>query len=188
MNKKTARMKTVQEPPAGYNESAVMIYQSPEGIRVDVTVKRDTVWLSLNQMTTLFDRDKSVISRHLRNVFKEGELDRAAVVAFFATVQGIAELIKDSVCANFATTAADGNNEYGCSGTCSGSPKGSERVPGIRSRKKRPISSIPSSRIIPSWTVINGSALPCFCGLWKRTVPCIVQTEPSASQTMPSSP
>lgn len=45
----------------------------------------DTVWLSLNQMAELFQRDKSVISRHIKNVFTEGELDEKAVVAFFAT-------------------------------------------------------------------------------------------------------
>ena len=52
----------------------------------------DTVWLSLGQMTTLFQRDKSVISRHIRNIFEEGELAR------------------DRVVANFATTAADGKS------------------------------------------------------------------------------
>jgi len=55
------------------------------GVRVDVKLERETVWLNLNQMSILFDRDKSVISRHLRNVFKEKELDRNSVVAFFAT-------------------------------------------------------------------------------------------------------
>lgn len=85
MKGKTARPKIVQEPPAGYNESAIAIYQTPDGVRVDVKLDKETVWLNLNQMTTLFDRDKSVISRHLRNVFKEKELERDSVVAFFAT-------------------------------------------------------------------------------------------------------
>jgi len=43
------------------------------------------LWLNLNQMAALFGRDKSVISRHLRNIFREGELVRDSVVAFFAT-------------------------------------------------------------------------------------------------------
>ena len=53
--------------------------------QLEVTVDRDTAWLSLDQMAALFDRDKSVISRHIRNVFKEGELERGSVVAKNAT-------------------------------------------------------------------------------------------------------
>ncbi|MDF9794989.1 hypothetical protein OKW21_000252 [Catalinimonas alkaloidigena] len=52
---------------------------------IQVRLQQDTMWLSLDQMTKLFDRDKSVISRHLANVFKEGELKRNSVVAKFAT-------------------------------------------------------------------------------------------------------
>lgn len=66
----------------------VLVYQAPDGqVRVDVRLERDTVWLPLNQLAELFDRDKSVISRHLRNVFESGELERAATVAKNATVQ-----------------------------------------------------------------------------------------------------
>jgi prophage maintenance system killer protein len=85
MKGKAASFKIVQEPPAGYNESAIAIYEMADGVRVDVKLDKETVWLNLNQMTTLFDRDKSVISRHLRNVFKDKELERSSVVAFFAT-------------------------------------------------------------------------------------------------------
>lgn len=64
----------------------VVVYEAPDGeVRVDVRLERETVWLSLGQMTELFGRDKSVISRHLRNVFASGELDREAVVAKNAT-------------------------------------------------------------------------------------------------------
>lgn len=45
----------------------------------------ESLWLNLNQTAQLFERDKPVISRHVKNIFKEGELDREAVVAFFAT-------------------------------------------------------------------------------------------------------
>ena len=45
----------------------------------------ETVWLSLDQMADLFQRDKSTISRHIENIFSEGELDRNTVVANFAT-------------------------------------------------------------------------------------------------------
>ncbi len=70
----------------GKGRGEVVIYQSPEGGgRLEVRLEEENLWLSLNQISMLFDRDKSVISRHLRNVFREGELDRRAVVAFFAT-------------------------------------------------------------------------------------------------------
>ena len=58
---------------------------------MDVRLERETVWLSLNQMAELFGRDKSVVSRHLRNVFASGELERGATVAKSATVQREAE-------------------------------------------------------------------------------------------------
>lgn len=64
--------------------SDIVIYETENGA-VSVKLDRETVWLSLQQMTELFARDKSVISRHLRNVFLEGELDRKAVVAKNAT-------------------------------------------------------------------------------------------------------
>ena len=71
---------------AGKKMSDVTIYRSPEG-EVEVRLEHETVWLNLNQLAALFGRDKSVISRHLRNVFREGELEEAATVANFATVQ-----------------------------------------------------------------------------------------------------
>lgn len=71
--------------------SKIEIYQSHDNqVQVEVTYENDTFWLSLNQITELFGRDKSVISRHLKNIFKEGEL------------------LKESVVAKNATTAADG--------------------------------------------------------------------------------
>ncbi len=71
--------------------SELLIYQTGTGQpRIEVRLQDETVWLSLNQMAELFQRDKSVISRHISNIFKEGELSR------------------DSVVAKFATTAADG--------------------------------------------------------------------------------
>lgn len=66
----------------------IEIYESNQGeLKVDVRIYDDSVWLSLKQISELFDRDKSVISRHLKNVFTEGELERSSTVAFFATVQ-----------------------------------------------------------------------------------------------------
>ncbi len=69
----------------------IIVYQTEDGsTRLDVKFEDDTVWLSLDQMAELFQRDKSTVSRHIKNIFTEGELD------------------KNSVVANFATTAADG--------------------------------------------------------------------------------
>ena len=69
-------------PPGG----DIVVYETPGGeARVEVRLDRETVWLSLTQMAELFGRDKSVISRHLRNVFASGELARSAVVAKNAT-------------------------------------------------------------------------------------------------------
>jgi hypothetical protein len=61
----------------------IVIYQTPGGeSKLDVRLAGETLWLSLNQIAALFERDKSVISRHLRRVFAEGELDRESTVAF----------------------------------------------------------------------------------------------------------
>ncbi|WP_454938027.1 virulence RhuM family protein [Capnocytophaga gingivalis] len=74
-------------------DSQFLIYQNQEGdIKIDVRFQDETIWLSLDQMATLFSRDKSTISRHIKNIFEEGELYRNSVVA------------------NFATTATDGKN------------------------------------------------------------------------------
>ena len=65
-----------------------LFYQSQDGqTRLQVRLDNETVWLSLNQMADLFQRDKSVISRHIGNAFEEGELAREGTVAKFATVQ-----------------------------------------------------------------------------------------------------
>ncbi len=73
------------------NTQEMVIYQTDDGaVKVDVRLANETVWLSLDLMSELFQRDKSTISRHIKNIFSEGELS------------------PDSVVANFATTAADG--------------------------------------------------------------------------------
>ena len=64
----------------------MLIYQSADGqIKIDVRFENETVWLSLDQMSTLFGRDKSTVSRHIKNIFEEGELQAPSVVAKFAT-------------------------------------------------------------------------------------------------------
>jgi death-on-curing family protein len=57
-------------------ENQIEIYQSQDGIVLNVQLSNETVWLSQDQLTVLFERDQSVISRHLSNVFKEGELTK----------------------------------------------------------------------------------------------------------------
>ncbi len=77
--------------PAALAPTEFLLYESDDGqTRVEVRLAGESVWLSLLQLSQLFGRDKSVISRHLKNLFDEGELGR------------------DSVVANHATTAADG--------------------------------------------------------------------------------
>ena len=72
-------------------KSNIIIYTTQDGLtKIETTFDEDTVWLSIDQMAELFQRDKSTISRHIKNVFSEGELVRELVVA------------------NFATTASDG--------------------------------------------------------------------------------
>lgn len=73
------------------NYGEIIIYQTDDGLtKINVNMQEKTVWLSLDQMAELFQRDKSTISRHIKKIFEEGELQRNSVVA------------------NFATTAADG--------------------------------------------------------------------------------
>ena len=72
--------------------SEIVIYQTPDNqTQVEVQFEKETFWLSLNQISQLFERDKSVISRHLRNIYKEGELDKGSTVAKNATVQSEAD-------------------------------------------------------------------------------------------------
>jgi len=69
------------------HDHIVIFKTDDEKISVDVRFDEETVWLTLDQMASLFERDKSTVSRHIKNVFEEGELERSATVANFATVQ-----------------------------------------------------------------------------------------------------
>lgn len=69
------------------NVNEIVIYQPDEIINLEVRVENESVWLTLNQIALLFDRDKSVISRHIANIFKEKELSKVSTVAKNATVQ-----------------------------------------------------------------------------------------------------
>ena len=74
--------------PETQSNSEIILYQTEDGqTRIQVRLQNETVWMSLNQMAELFQRDKSVISRHIRNIFIERELRPESTVANFATVQ-----------------------------------------------------------------------------------------------------
>ena len=67
-------------------ENELIIFQSENGaLELRLNGAKDTVWANLDQISNLFGRDKSVISRHINNIFKEKELQKEVVVAFFAT-------------------------------------------------------------------------------------------------------
>ena len=69
------------------NESDIIIYQTNDGLtKVDVKFEGETVWLSQEQMAALFQRDKSVITRHIHNIYKEGELELESTSAKYAFV------------------------------------------------------------------------------------------------------
>ena len=77
--------------------SNILMYTTEDGLtKIEATFENDTVWLSIDQMAELFQRDRSVIGKHVRNIFKEGELN------------------KESVWAKFAYTAVDGNRMNCC--------------------------------------------------------------------------
>lgn len=70
------------------NNGSIILYQTEDGeSRIEVTLCNDTVWLTADQMAELFQRNKSTISRHIKNIFEDGELNPDSTVAFFATVQ-----------------------------------------------------------------------------------------------------
>jgi hypothetical protein len=65
----------------------VLVYEAPDGgVRVDVRLDRDTVWLTQDQMSGLFGRERSVVTKHVRNVFRDDELNPGATCAKFAQV------------------------------------------------------------------------------------------------------
>lgn len=75
-------------PSVNTTDDSIVVYKSSDGVvQLDVQLADETVWLTLNQLAVLFDRNKSVISRHISNIYSEGELIREATVAKNATVQ-----------------------------------------------------------------------------------------------------
>ena len=82
---------TLAETPDAVVKSELILYQTEENrTRIEVRLENETVWLSQAQISDLFQRERSVITKHIRNIFGEGEL------------------VEEAVCANYARTAADG--------------------------------------------------------------------------------
>jgi hypothetical protein len=74
--------------PAGIHGGEVRVYEAADGeVRVDVRLDRETVWSTQEQMSQLFGRERSVITKHVRNVFRDRELEPGATCAKFAQVQ-----------------------------------------------------------------------------------------------------
>lgn len=70
------------------SKGEIILYKTPDGeLKIEVKLQNETVWLTLEHMSTLFQRNKSTISRHIKNIYEIGELDADSTVAFFATVQ-----------------------------------------------------------------------------------------------------
>ena len=77
------------------NGSSIVLYTADDGkTQLEVKLEKDTVWLTQNQMAELFGRDRTVVGRHIANVYKEGELSREVTRAFFAQVTPHVVIIK----------------------------------------------------------------------------------------------
>ncbi|MBQ8695623.1 MAG: hypothetical protein IJ513_08290 [Bacteroidaceae bacterium] len=117
----TIETPTLKEPSAGkfavgkteyppmhneeFDASPIVIYTSEDNIvSLDVKLENETVWLSQSQMALLYERDRTVVARHINNVFKEGELERESTCAKIAQVRKEGELQKELVCAKIAHT------------------------------------------------------------------------------------
>jgi prophage maintenance system killer protein len=78
---------TVREEPPEYQDGAIVLYQTPDGsMSLDVRLEKETLWMDAHQMARLFGRDRSVILRHIRNIYETNELDQTATCAKNAQV------------------------------------------------------------------------------------------------------
>ena len=69
------------------HQNEIILYQPDNAVQIEVMLENETVWLPLDKMAELFQKNKSTVSRHIKNVFEEKELDKTSTVANFATVQ-----------------------------------------------------------------------------------------------------
>lgn len=208
------KAKTREGAIAGKGE--VVLYQTPDGkTALDVRLDQDTLWLSQKQLAVLFQTERSVITKHMGNIFRSGKLD------------------KNSVCSKFAHTAEDGKTYQTAFYSLDAIISVGYRVNSMRgtqfriwatdvlrdhilkgySVNKRRLKELRQSlklvenvrdrydmttgqaralmRVVTDysyallWTVINGLLLHCFSGSWRKTGHSIAATLPSELQTTP---
>ena len=100
------------------NNSFIEIYRSPEGdVQLNVKLENDTVWLTQSQMALLFDRDRTVISRHINNCYKEHELDKNITCAKFAHMGSDADQIYETAMYNLDVIISVGYRVKSVNGT-----------------------------------------------------------------------
>ncbi len=75
----------------------IILYQPDETVKLEVRLEDETVWLTQTQMSELFQRERTVITKHINNVFKENELDEKKQCAFFCTLQILTNLLNFTV-------------------------------------------------------------------------------------------
>ena len=97
----------------------IVMYQPDETIRLEVRMGEETVWLTQQQMAELFDKDWTVISRHIRNIYKEEELDEEGTYAKFAYMGSEGVSVKDALEGSPRNSATTGLLINSC-GSCSG--------------------------------------------------------------------
>ena len=84
LSKVVTKCDQLNETPVESGIGEIIIYNPDDSIKLDVWMERETVWLTIKQLAQLFDRDRTVIGRHIKNIFLEGELDPSLVCAKFA--------------------------------------------------------------------------------------------------------
>lgn len=100
------------------NKSFIEIYRSPDGnVELNVKLENDTVWLSQGQMAMLFDRDQSVIARHISNIYKEGELNKESTYAKIAYISATRERRYETVMYNLDVIISVGYRVKSVNGT-----------------------------------------------------------------------
>lgn len=100
------------------NKSSIEIYHSPEGnVELNVKLENDTVWLTQGQMAILFDRNQSVIARHISNIYKEGELDKESTYAKIAYIPETRERVYETALYNLDVIISVGYRVKSVNGT-----------------------------------------------------------------------
>jgi hypothetical protein len=205
MKGKIARPKIVREVPACYNASAIVIYETAEGVRMDVKLEQDTLWLTQKQMAELFETERSVITKHLSNIFGSGELDKESnvqkmhipgsdrPVAFHAldAVISVGYRVNSKRGTQFRIWATSVLRDHLLKGYSINERRLRELNQTIRliadvaGRRELPISS---SKTTPLWMATSGSAPPSSYGFWKRTGSSTTPMGPNTSPTRLWSP